>query len=71
MKNRVEGHPNFYKDKESGVIVNRESSDRSRYRLAKEQALTNIESQQELSSMRREMDELKSLIKELLNKQVK
>ena len=70
MKNRVEGHPNLYKDTNSGVIVNRESSDRSRYRLAKEQALTNIESQQELSSMRREMDELKSLIKELLNKQV-
>ena len=70
MKNRVEGHPNLYKDTNSGVIVNRESSDRSRYRLAKEQALSNIESQQELSSMRREMDELKSLIKELLNKQV-
>lgn len=70
MKNRVEGHPNLYKDTDSGVIVNRESSDRSRYRLAKEQALSNIESQQELSSMRREMDELKSLIKELLNKKV-
>ena len=70
MKNRVEGHPNLYKDKESGVIVNRETSDRARYRLAKEQALTNIESQQELSSMRREMDELKSLIKQLLNTQV-
>jgi F0F1-type ATP synthase epsilon subunit len=70
MKNRVEGHPNLYKDNNTGVIVNRESSDRSRYRLAKEQALSNIESQQELSSMRREMDELKSLIKELLNKQV-
>ena len=70
MKNRVEGHQNLYKDKETGVIVNRETSDRSRYRLAKEQALQNIESQQELSAMRREMDELKSLIKELLNKQV-
>ena len=70
MKNRVEGHQNLYKDSESGVINNRESSDRTRYRLAKEQALQNIESQQELSSMRREMDEIKSLLKELLNKQV-
>jgi hypothetical protein len=70
MKNRVDGHPNLYKDNASGVIVNRESSDRSRYRMAKEQARMNVESQSELSSLRIEMDEIKSLLHELLRKQV-
>jgi hypothetical protein len=70
MKNRVDGHPNLYKDKATGVIVNRESSDRARYKMAKEQARMNVESQSELSSLRIEMDEIKSLLHELLRKQV-
>jgi hypothetical protein len=70
MKNRVDGHPNLYKDKATGVIVNRESSDRSRYRMAKEQARMNTEAQSELSSLRSEMDEIKTLLHELLKKQV-
>ena len=70
MKNRVDGHPNLYKDNATGVIVNRESSDRSRYKMAKEQARMNVESQSELSSLRIEMDEIKSLLHELLRKQV-
>jgi Tfp pilus assembly protein PilO len=68
MKQPVEGHPNLYKDSESGVIVNRQNSERARYRLAKEQARANQSNSVELESLRNEMDEIKSLLKQLLNK---
>tara|TARA_Y100001937_G_C6948106_1_gene253385 strand:- start:313 stop:519 length:207 start_codon:yes stop_codon:yes gene_type:complete len=68
MKQPVEGHPNLYKDPETGVIVNRESSERARYRLAKEQAKMNRLNSAELETLRDEMDEIKSLLKQLLNK---
>tara|TARA_B100000475_G_scaffold197698_1_gene177016 strand:- start:233 stop:439 length:207 start_codon:yes stop_codon:yes gene_type:complete len=68
MKQPVEGHPNLYKDADSGVIVNRESSERSRYRLAKEQARANQQNSIELDTLRNEIDEIKSLLHQLLNK---
>ena len=78
MKHRVEGHQNLYKDLETGVIVNRESTERQRYRLAKQQAHSVLETQdeisdlkkeiEELSSLKDEMDEIKDLLKQLLNK---
>ena len=68
MKQPVEGHPNLYKDSESGVIVNRESSERSRYRLARDQARMNQQNSLDLDELRDEMDEIKSLLQQLLNK---
>ena len=68
MKQPVEGHPNLYKDNESGVIVNREDSERSRYRLARDQARMNQQNSLDLEELRDEMDEIKSLLKQLLNK---
>jgi hypothetical protein len=78
MKQRIEGHSNLYKDPETGVIVNRESTDRARYRLAKQQALRSIDQTveikemkkelQELSSLKEEMAEIKSLLKQMINK---
>ena len=68
MKQPVEGHPNLYKDNESGVIVNREDSERSRYRLARDQAKMNQQNSLDLEELRDEMDEIKSLLKQLLNK---
>ena len=68
MKQPVEGHPNLYKDSETGVIVNRESSERSRYRLARDQARQNQQNSQDLDELRNEMDEIKSLLQQLLNK---
>ena len=68
MKQPVEGHPNLYKDTESGVIVNREDSERSRYRLARDQARMNQQNSLDLEELRDEMDEIKSLLKQLLNK---
>ena len=68
MKQPVEGHPNLYKDADTGVIVNRENSERQRYRLAKQQAQANQQNSIELENLRNEMDEIKSLLKQLLNK---
>ena len=68
MKQPVEGHPNLYKDTESGVIVNRETTERSRYRLARDQARMNQQNSMDLQELRDEMDEIKSLLKQMLNK---
>tara|TARA_B100001063_G_C16713466_1_gene529359 strand:- start:251 stop:457 length:207 start_codon:yes stop_codon:yes gene_type:complete len=68
MKQPVEGHPNLYKDSHSGVIVNRESTERSRYRLARDQARANQQNSVELETLRDEIDEIKSLLQQLLNK---
>ena len=68
MKHKVDGHQNLYKDIGSGVISNRESSDRARYRMAKQQALRSLDTEYEISSLRREMDEIKSLLHQILKK---
>ena len=68
MKNPIEGHPNLYKDTDSGVIVNRASSERERYRIAKRQAMSNMNTESELASLRGEIDEIKSLLQQLINK---
>ena len=67
MKNRVDGHQSLFKDSDSGVIVNRESSDRARYQMAKRQAYDNIDSKRELSEVRKELDEIKGLLRQILN----
>ena len=68
MKKRVEGYDHLYKDPNSGVIVNRSSIDRERYRISKKQALESKASQQEISRLSKELDEIKSLLHQLLKK---
>ena len=68
MKSKVDGHPNLIKDTTSGVIDIRGDDDRNRYRTAKRQALMNIDSQQEIARLSSEIDEIKSLLKQLVNK---
>ena len=67
MKNRVEGHSHLYKDPESGVITNNSSIERDRYRLAKKQALSHVEHKAELDEMRDDINEIKALLKQMLN----
>lgn len=67
MKNRVEGYNNVFKDDYTGVITNNNSSDRERYRLAKEQAKKNMESQDEIKELKEELNDIKSLLKQLIN----
>ena len=67
-KSPIDGHPDLYKDTNSGVIVNRAATDRERYRIAKQQARRSINTEQELTDLRSEIDEIKSLLKQLINK---
>ena len=61
---RVEGYQNLYRDENSGAIINYDSS-------AYEDYLKNISrkksEKKQLDIMRKEIDELKSLVKELTN----
>ena len=63
---KVDGYNGIYKDPDSGVIINRGSSDRDRYKLAKQQAIKNMESHDEIQSLKSELNEIKSLLKQLI-----
>ena len=68
MKNPIDGHPQLFKDANTGVIVNRANSDRERYLIAKQQAKNSVNTQHEIADLRSEIDEIKSLLKQLINK---
>lgn len=61
---KVEGHQNLYRDENSGAIINYDSSEYEDY-------LRNISQKEseknQLDTMRKEIDELKSLLKEIIN----
>lgn len=62
---KVEGHPNLYRDEISGAIINCDSTAYNQY-------VNSISKQElrrkELDEMKKDIDEIKSLLKELLNK---
>jgi len=68
VKHKVNGHDGLYKDPTSGVIVNRSTNDRERYRIAKMNALKQVESREEIDEMKKDISEIKSLLHQLLRK---
>ena len=74
----IEGHPGLTKNLNTGVINNNNKKDRERYRIAKRTASNAVETQSELIKLKRdlaefkevreELNELKDLVKQLLNK---
>ena len=61
---RVKGHQNLYRDEKSGAILNCDSAAYNQYLSS----LAMRDSQKrELTEMRRDIDEIKNLLKELLN----
>jgi hypothetical protein len=61
---KVEGHQNLYRDERSGAIVNCDSAAYNQYL----NSLSIRDSQKrELNEMRKDIDEIKLLLKELLN----
>jgi hypothetical protein len=61
---RVEGHQNLYRDERSGAIINCDSSEYNQYL----NSLSIRDSQKkELDEMRNDIDEIKSILKKLLN----
>ena len=62
---RVKGHQNLYRDENSGAIINCDSSAYDQY----VNVLENRELQKaELNKMKQDIDEIKLLLKQLLNK---
>ena len=61
----VEGHKNLFRDEKTGAIVNMDTSGYSNYMSDKRR---NSDKQSELDSMKKELAELKSLLKELTSK---
>ena len=60
----VEGHPNLYRDEISGAILNCDNNSYNQY----VNSLNNRESQKrELIEMKKDIDEIKSLLREILN----
>lgn len=63
----IQGYPGHYKN-DTGVIVNKSQSERRAYRHMKAQAEQQLESQNEIQTLRTELDELKALVKQLITK---
>lgn len=60
----VQGHPNLYRDEQSGAIINYDSNSYTQY----VNSLNVRESQKrELYNMKKDIDEIKSLLKGLIN----
>jgi hypothetical protein len=61
---RVKGHQNLYRDENSGAIINCDSSAYNQY----VNVLENKELHKtELNKMKQDIDEIKSLLKQLIN----
>ena len=58
----VEGHKNLFRDEKSGAIV---STDTFGYSDYKRERVRKMDEKTELDDMRRDIDEIKSLLKEL------
>jgi hypothetical protein len=63
--NKVSGYAELYKDAETGVIINKASTDRDRYRIAKENALKSVNQGSEIQRLSDEISEIKSLLHQL------
>ncbi len=59
----VEGHRNLFRDEKTGAIINDDSVGYSRYMKMKNQKLLE---KQELDDIRKELDDIKSLLKEIV-----
>ena len=64
---KVEGHSNLYRDEESGAIINTDSTAYEKY----VKSIENSEmKKQELDKIKSDIDEIKSLLKVLINKNI-
>jgi len=62
---RVEGHKNLYRDEKSGAIINCDTTSYNRY----VNSLNYKDMQkQELDKMKQDIEEIKSLLREIINK---
>ena len=62
---KVKGHLNLYRDEETGAIVNSDVNGYNQYVNSLE---TKKLRREELDEMKKDIDEIKSLLREILNK---
>ena len=60
----VEGHKNLFRDSETGAILNYDSKGYAQYKSKKTRS---IDQKQELDEMKKDIDEIKTLLKQLAN----
>tara|TARA_B100000700_G_scaffold69643_1_gene77217 strand:- start:2616 stop:2822 length:207 start_codon:yes stop_codon:yes gene_type:complete len=60
----VEGHKNLFRDPETGAILETDNASYSRYIRSKNKK---IHDREELDEMRKDIDEIKILLKQLVN----
>ena len=63
----VEGHKNLYRDEKSGAIINHDTQGYRRYMALKDKKNEEME---EIQRLRTDIDEIKSLLHEVLNKRL-
>ena len=62
----MEGHDNIVKNEKTGLLINRDTTSlRDQYRRAKNQALSNIESRDDIKELQKEVAELSGLKEEI------
>ena len=65
---KVKDNPNLVRQKSSNAILNVNDKDLNKYKEERDQALRGKKLAEEQESLRRDVDEIKSLLKELLGK---
>ena len=60
----VEGHTHLFRDKNTGAIINTDSSGYAQYQKLKQRRQTERE---ELDTLKKDIEEIKSLLKEITN----
>lgn len=67
---KIEGHSNLSKDLDSGAIVNKDKVAYQRYLQSKKNMKEMQDTVSDINKMKEEMSEIKTLLKELLKKNV-
>lgn len=62
---KVDGSPNFVRDKSTGAIININKDEMQKARLAK---MARKQQEQELQDLKNDVDEIKILLRQLLEK---
>lgn len=65
---QVEGHPDLYRDPSTGAIINSNIDEYNAYMEAKRKREELYNSINEINNLKEEMAEIKSLLKELINR---
>ena len=67
---KIEGHSNLSKDLDSGAVVNKDKVAYQRYLQSKKNMIEMQDTVSDINKMKEEMSEIKTLLKELLKKNV-